>query len=101
MNSLKFGVECITSKSNSTIIKISKLLEKKARKEEKLFVFEGVKLFEEAFNFNATIKTIVLNENSNFDNNTVKRIEACKEKGVQILCVCDSVFAKLTVCISV
>lgn len=96
MNSLNFGVECITSKSNPNIVKISKLLEKKARKEEKLFIFEGVKLFEEAYNFNASIKTVVLNDTADFDNNIVEKIIACKKKGVQILCVSDSVFAKLT-----
>jgi len=45
MNSQIFNVECITSRANSTIVKIAKLLNKKDRKEAKLFTLDGVKLF--------------------------------------------------------
>ena len=49
MNSQIFNVECITSKANPTVVKISKLVNKKYRKEEELFTLDGVKLFFEAY----------------------------------------------------
>ena len=60
MNNELFNTEIITSKSNSTIVKIGKLLNKKARNEEQMFLCAGIKLFEEAFNFNAKIPYIVI-----------------------------------------
>ena len=67
MNNLIFNVTEITSKTNSTIVKIGKLDNKKYRNEEKLFVCNGIKLFKEAVNFNATIQYIVLNNSTKFD----------------------------------
>ena len=43
-----FGTEIITSKTNSTIVKIAKLTNKKHRNEYNLFACDGVKLFLEA-----------------------------------------------------
>ena len=61
MNNLIFNVTEITSKTNSTIVKIGKLDNKKYRNEEKLFVCNGIKLFKEAVSFKAKIRYIVLN----------------------------------------
>ena len=96
MNSQVFGVECIVSKSNSTIAKIAKLLNKKERKETELFTLDGVKLFLEAHNFGAEIKYIVLNDKSNFDSDTTEKIFSAKRAGANIICVNDAVFSKLT-----
>ena len=96
MNNLIFNVTEITSKTNSTIVKIGKLDNKKYRNEEKLFVCNGIKLFKEAVNFNATIQYIVLNNSTKFDEEITILIKKQQEKGVNILCVNDSVFDKLS-----
>ena len=91
-----FNVELITSKTNSTIVKIAKLTDKKYRKSENLFVCNGKKLFIEAINFGAKIKYIVLNNEALFEENIVGKIVEASMKNVQILCVSDAVFSKLT-----
>lgn len=96
MNSQIFGVEYITSKANSTVVKISKLMQKKARREEQLFTLDGVKLFVEAHNFGAKIKYIVLKEDAIFEENITKMIFEEKKKGASVLCVNEAVFSKLT-----
>ena len=96
MNSQIFNVECITSKANSTIVKIAKLLNKKSRKEEQLFTLDGVKLFMEAYKFGAKIKCVILNENSVFDEDLVEKLKQLQRNNVQILCVAEHVFSKLT-----
>ena len=96
MNSQIFNVECITSKSNSTVIKVSKLTQKKNRKEEHIFTLDGIKLFEEAYKFCADISMVILNDGVSFDENIVDKIKSLKNNGTQIICVSDSVFAKLT-----
>ncbi|MBO5439072.1 MAG: RNA methyltransferase [Clostridia bacterium] len=96
MNSDIFGVTEIVSKTNSTIVKISKLENKKYRNIEKLFICNGIKLFLEAISFNAKIKYIVLNNKSIFDAEIVEKIKAQQGNGVSILCVSDIVFDKLT-----
>ncbi len=96
MNSDIFGVTEITSKTNSTIVKINKLENKKYRSIEKLFVCNGIKLFLEAISFNAEIKYIILNNKVEFDVEIVNKIKAQQEMGVSILCVSDIVFDKLT-----
>lgn len=96
MNSQIFNVELITSKTNSTVVKIAKLLQKKARKEEKLFTLDGVKLFCEAYQFGAKIEYVILNENTKLDNDTIAKIKALQSKKVQVICVSETVFSKLT-----
>ena len=96
MNNLIFDVTEITSKSNSTIIKIDKLGNKKYRNEEKLFVCNGIKLFREAVKFNAEIKYIVLNNNTDFDGDVIKLIKDQQSLGAMVLCVSDAVFDKLS-----
>ena len=48
LNNIKLGVDLITSKSNSTIVKITKLHEKKYRNIYRMFICDGLKLFFEA-----------------------------------------------------
>lgn len=96
MNSKIFNVDCITSKANSTIVKIAKLMNKKERKEEKLFTLDGVKLFLEAYKFGAKIKYVVLNDNASFNSEIVDKINDLKTKNTAILCVNEAVFSKLT-----
>ena len=96
MNSQFFGVECVTSKSNSTIVKIAKLLNKKDRKQEQLFILDGIKLFVEAQKFDADIKYIILNESALLEEKILEKICLARDKGAVILCVNDIVFNKLT-----
>ncbi len=96
MNNLIFNTTEITSKTNSTIVKIGKLNTKKYRNEEKLFVCNGIKLFKEAAKFNAQIQYIVLNNNTIFDDEIIGLIKSMKEKGTTVLCVSNVVFDKLS-----
>ena len=95
MNSTKFNLDLITSKTNSTVVKLSKLTNKKSRNEEKLFCLDGVKLFWEAYNFGAKIEYLIINESSVLDEKTSEIIFELKEKS-RVICVNDSVFSKLT-----
>ena len=96
MNHNLFNVIEITSKTNSTIVKIAKLENKKHRYEEKLFVCHGTKLFKEAANFGAEIKYIVLKNEVSFDAEVIDEIKAQQAKGTVILCVSNSVFDKIS-----
>lgn len=95
-NNELFNTEVITSKSNSTIVKIGKLIDKKYRKLEKMFLCDGIKLLEEAVAFNAKIVYVVLNNNVIFDQKIIDLIKKLQSQGIQILCVSDIVFMKLT-----
>ena len=95
-NNELFNTEVIISKSNSTIVKIGKLIDKKYRKLEKMFLCDGIKLLEEAVAFNAKIIYVVLNNNVIFDQKIIDLIKKLQSQGIQILCVSDIVFMKLT-----
>lgn len=96
MNSQIFNVECITSKANSTIVKIAKLMNKKDRKEAKLFTLDGIKLFLEAYKFNAKIRYVILKNDVNFSEEIVEKINDLLTKNMTLLCVSEAVFSKLT-----
>ena len=91
-----FGTEAITSKTNSTIVKIAKLTNKKHRNEYGLFACDGVKLFLEASNFGAKIEYIILKNDVDFDEKIIQKIKNCRDNGTKILCVNGQVFEKLT-----
>ena len=95
MNNLYFDLPLITGKSNSTITKIGKLQNKKYRNNEKLFICDGVKLFEEAVKFNAVIKYIILDNEAEFDEKTLLMIKKSMNK-TSVLCVDSANFKKLT-----
>ena len=57
-------MEIITSKDNKLIKEIKKLKEKKYREEENAFIVEGVKMVEEAIDYKAEIKNIVVSEDA-------------------------------------
>ena len=91
-----FGVETITSKTNSTIVKIAKLSNKKYRNEENLFLCDGIKLLKEAIDFNAKIKYIIIKNDIKLDDEMIEKIKKCQKNGTMILCVTAQVFSKLT-----
>lgn len=83
----------ISSKSNSLIVRISKLKDKKYRRSEGLFRFDGIKLFHEAVGSGAPIEYVFVCDSS--------REKYCRE--VELVCSCDKlyvladdVFSKLT-----
>lgn len=96
MNNVIFNVNVIKSKSNETVMEISKLSNKKYRAQKKLFLCDGIKLFTEAVKFGAKIKYIVLDNNVSFSNELLEMVEGCVKKGAKILCVEEYVFVKMT-----
>ena len=91
-----FNVEEIKSKTNSTIVKIAKLSEKKYRKQEELFVCNGIKLFNEAIAFDAKIEYIILKNSVKFEEEIIDKIKEKTKENVAILCVSDVVFDKIS-----
>ena len=84
----------ISSKSNNLVVRISKLKDKKYRKAEGLFRFDGIKLFLEAVEKRVDIEYVFVMEGANA---TVK--SAVKESGVdlsKVYLLSDEAFAKLT-----
>ena len=84
----------ISSKSNNLVVRISKLKDKKYRKAEGLFRFDGIKLFLEAVEKRVNIEYVFVMESAGA---TVKG--AVKESGVdlsKVYLLSDEAFAKLT-----
>ncbi len=59
----QYGGEFISSRSNNTIVALSKLADKKHREEQRLFLSEGIKLTEEAL-LHSKVDTIVFSEDA-------------------------------------
>ncbi len=91
-----FDVEKITSKTNSTIVKISKLVNKKYRNEYEIFVCDGVKLFKEAIEFGANIEYLIIKDDFELSEDIIQLILMCKNKGTKVLIVEKTVFSKIT-----
>ncbi|MBO5715626.1 MAG: RNA methyltransferase [Clostridia bacterium] len=83
----------ISSKSNSLVVRIAKLKDKKYRKAEGLFRFDGIKLFCEAANSGATIEYVFVNESAR-EKYCTEVEAACGSAKLYILA--DEVFSKLT-----
>lgn len=83
----------ISSKSNSLVVKLSKLKDKKYRKADGLFRFDGAKLFEEAVKNSAPVEYVLLKENA-----SEKYKGTVEESGVRCgtYVLADDVFSKLT-----
>ena len=95
MNNLYFNLPVITGKSNSTIIRLGKLQNKKYRNDEKLFICDGIKLFKEAVKFKANIKYIVIDNEAELDRETLDLLKECMKK-TTVICVDSANFKKLT-----
>lgn len=91
-----FGTEIISSKTNSTIVKITKLSSKKYRNEFGMFLCDGVKLLKEASDFGAEIKYIIIRSDFSLDFELETTIKNCQKNGTKILVVSEAVFAKIT-----
>ena len=90
--------EVITSKQNPTVKRISALSDKKGRRAEGLFRFDGIKLFGEAIASGLDIKYVVLCDKA--DKIIVSAVEKTVSDGAlsesKILLVGESVFEKLS-----
>lgn len=95
-NNELFGVEIITSKANSAIVKIGKLTDKKYRKQDKMFLCDGIKLFEESVDFCPDVRYIVVDNDVEFESKIIDKIKQKQHSGTIILCVTKMVFEKLT-----
>ena len=74
-NNELFGVEIITSKANSAIVKIGKLTDKKYRKQDKMFLCDGIKLFEESVDFCPDVRYIVVDNDVEFESKIIDKIK--------------------------
>ena len=83
----------ISSKSNALIVRMAKLKDKKYRKSEELFRFDGIKLFNEALQNRAPIRYVFISEGAE------NRFKAAVEESnidAMLYTVSDEAFAKLT-----
>ena len=83
----------ISSKSNALIIRIAKLKDKKYRKNEELFRFDGIKLFLEAAQNGVPIRYVFVSESAvDRFKNEVEQSNVC----AMLYIVSDDAFLKLT-----
>ena len=83
----------ISSKNNSLVVRMAKLKDKKYRKAEGLFRFDGIKLFCEATQNGAPIRYVFISESA-----TAKFKDTVEDSGIDALfyILSDEVFAKIT-----
>lgn len=80
----------ITSRTNQLIVDTAKLKDKKHRDEISLFVFEGIKLFEEAVASGLILKNIFVSEESSLS------VNAADKSGLDYYLVSRTVYEKLS-----
>lgn len=90
--------DVITSRQNPTVKRICALSEKKNRYADRLFRFDGIKLFEEALSCNIEIKTVVLSED--IAHGVRRAVETAvsdgRLDGRALFWVSESVFSKIS-----
>lgn len=88
----------VTSRQNPTVKRLCALLEKKSRRREKLFRFDGIKLFCEAVKKGVDIELVVVSES--VDSVVYRQIFELVECGIfaaeKILYVSEQVFEKIS-----
>lgn len=72
----------ISSKSNALVVRLAKLKDKKYRKEEGLFRFDGIKLFSEAVAKGVSIRYVLLKESAS----------AKYKEQIEASCPCDKLY---------
>lgn len=90
---MKAEWQYISSKSNPLIVRMAKLKDKKYRKTEELFRFDGIKLFEEAVQNNAPVRYVFVSESAA---SKFKNIVEQSNVSTAIYLLSDEVFVKLT-----
>jgi len=89
----------ITSRQNSLIVKLCKLDDRKQRDAERLFRFDGIKLFCEAVNANITLEYVLIKESDEEKIQSIIKEQFSQSKTPQNceqLVLSDNVFEKLT-----
>jgi len=86
-----FGNEIITSRQNSTVVKLFSLLDKKERKKHRLFRIDGYKLFCEALECGARIELVaVCSEKAD------RFMPLAQKSGAKTVLLSPEVFSKIT-----
>lgn len=83
----------ISSKSNALAVRLAKLKDKKYRRLEGLFRFDGIKLFCEAASNGAPIRYVLVSESAA---DKYKKTVEESASGAHLLILADEVFAKMT-----
>lgn len=92
-----FAWECINSKSNPLVVRLGKLKDKKHRKEEGLFRFDGKKLFREAIQSGVELEFVVVSERSAKRNTELVADELYGTTAYpRLVILSDAAFDKLT-----
>ncbi len=90
--------ETLTSRQNPTVKKISALSDKKERRRDGLFRFDGIKLFGEAIDCRLNIRYVVVSERAL--PSVIDAVELAVERGAisgdSIILVSEGVFSKLS-----
>lgn len=85
----------ITSTSNPRIKAIRKLKEKKERLESGLFYLEGLRIVIEAFEKNAAVETLIINQDLLDNSRGLELVDRARKQGVEILEVSRNVFESM------
>lgn len=96
---IKVEKDIITSRQNPTIVKLSKLQDRKYRKSEGLFCVDGEKLFGEAVLSGLEIKHVVLSKSyvkKQGIDGVIEKLSTASDIDAVVLTVDDGVFEKLT-----
>lgn len=93
-----FSGEVITSRQNPTVKRVCALLEKKARRREGLFRFDGIKLLCEAVQKGLELELIVVSEalEDSVASRFFELIETGRTDRGRIICVSEQVFEKMS-----
>lgn len=98
MADLNFLKNPITSRQNATVKRICSLTEKKARRAEKLFRFDGIKLLFEAAKKGVKIEYVAISEG--VDKKHLQKVEELIDGGFldekRVICVTEQVFEKMS-----
>lgn len=93
-----FSGEVITSRQNPTVKRVCALLEKKARRREGLFRFDGIKLLCEAVQKGLELELIVVSEalEDSVASRFFELVESGRTDRGRIICVSEQVFEKMS-----
>ena len=98
MSDISLLKDIITSRQNPTVKRLCALLDKKLRRKEKVFRFDGIKLLCEAATKNVEIELVVISES--IDDGAYRKISNLVADGKiakqKILCVSEQVFEKIS-----
>ncbi len=90
-----YGAEYIKSRSNPTIVKFSKLADRKYRDEYGLYLAEGVKLCREAMDY-AGVECVVVSASGSESENVMECIESAHRKEIRIIISDDAAYEKIS-----